>query len=81
MRRNSATLLKYLLFAALFLVLGPMALKLFFGHKHSVSDVNQMNQQIDKGLPVPPGADLKLPADMVKLKERENAGDGQPKVG
>ena len=37
MRRNTVTIVKYLIFAAFFLTLGPIMIKLLFGDSHDQS--------------------------------------------
>ena len=49
MRRNSVTIIKYVVFAAMFLTLGPMLVKLLFGRSHDSQTLKR-----DSGLPQSP---------------------------
>ena len=57
MRRNTITIIKYMLFAAIFFIVGPMGLKMLFGSKED--GVEKMNQ-FGRGLPEDPDQSVKV---------------------
>lgn len=59
MRRNAITVLKYFVFAAFFLTLGPILIKVFFDDSNWTSDNKSLRKKhIPQGLPLDPDDDL-----------------------
>lgn len=59
MRRNAITVLKYFVFAAFFLTLGPILIKVFFDDSNWTSDNKLLRKRhIPQGLPLDPDDDL-----------------------